>query len=140
MAVERPPNFQPPPVWQELMDSLGVTLQEQVDLLSIFNRMGNVEYNYSWTDESGTVHTIHTHRDEWERFASELSQEFAREITWKEIAYWILEERFPSFGNAGSFGQLLKEGIAAVQGGRTPTLVAQVLMVLYQRNGMESIA
>ena len=115
---------------------------------SIFDRMGDIEL----TDvnfESGTAHTIRTqplarsgpqptirtHRDEWQLFAVQQSQQFGREICWQEIAYWIIEERFPSVGNDGSFGQRLKEGIVLIQRGSTPTSIGETLMALYGQYG-----
>ena len=104
MTLERPPNFHAPPVWQEHMDSVGVTVQEGVEPLCIFDGLGDVESMVQTPDESGTVHTLPPHRDELEHYASEMSEELGPEVTWKERGYWILAERFPRFGSPGSFG------------------------------------
>ena len=131
MALKKPSA---PPVWQELMDSRGMTVQDRVRVRSIFDVMGDTEL----TDlkvPSGHRPTHRTHRDEWQLWAAEQSPKYGREICWQEIAYWFIEEQFPSVGNDGSLGQRLKEGVASIQSGTSPREVALILMELSRQYG-----
>ena len=111
-------------------------------MVSMFDAMGEVGSGLiSYEDENGRERSTHSHRAEWELFAAQLSKSdrIRREVTWQEMADWILEEGFLR-SHGPSLGEVLKEGIEVVQQGRTPKVVGQAVMILHSRTGLASLS